>query len=386
MYTKRFHLVLWSMLLLLGLSAVSYRLAAAQAATRAAAEWLIAAHQNADGGFSAFSNGADQAPSDVGGTVDALIGLAAVGAAPAETLGWLEANADAVRAYATAEGGQAGKLLVALQGAGVNAAAAFGTDFALELTAAISPTGQLNTTTALNQAWALLGLAAAGAPAPESAVQWLLDQQAADGSWDDGFGTAGNIDASALAVMALIAAGAERAPIEQAIAFLRSAQQPGGGWEYGSGFGPNANSTALAAQALIAAGEDVSSESSPWIKDGVTPSAALLTFQNADGAFQVDFGDGPAANFFATAQSLPALAGVAFPLPGAPVDAQATDEPTPEPTPTPFPEVTPLPTPDLTADTSTDRNRFSLLMVGLIAVAGAVIGLGLWVARGRSAR
>ena len=45
-----------------------------------AADWLISAHQNEDGGFSSFSIGADSAPSDVGGTVDALLALASADA------------------------------------------------------------------------------------------------------------------------------------------------------------------------------------------------------------------------------------------------------------------------------------------------------------------
>ena len=38
-----------------------------------AIEWLKTTHQNDDGGFSSFSGGANLAPSDVGGTVDALL-------------------------------------------------------------------------------------------------------------------------------------------------------------------------------------------------------------------------------------------------------------------------------------------------------------------------
>ena len=75
----------------------------------------------------------------------------------------------------------------------------------------MSPTGQYGVNNAFNQSLAMLGLSAAGEAMPDSAVAWLLAQQAPAGdmagSWDDGFGTAGNADATAMAIMALVAAG-----------------------------------------------------------------------------------------------------------------------------------------------------------------------------------
>ena len=52
-------------------------------AVRSAVYWLINNHQNRDGGYSSFSTGADLSPSSVGGTVDAIMAIAAAGYNPA---------------------------------------------------------------------------------------------------------------------------------------------------------------------------------------------------------------------------------------------------------------------------------------------------------------
>lgn len=289
-------------------------------AAQRAADWLVSAHQNEDGGYSAFSAGAGQAPSDPAGTIDALLALAATGhtAAP---LAYLEENAATVSTYATGDPGAAGKLLLALTAAGVPAgeAANFsGTDLPLSITGHLSPTGQLGNSTPYNQALALLGLAAVNETPPAEAVQWLRDQQEPAGSWEDGFGTSGNPDATAAAIMALLASGvpADDPAIVAARDFLAEVQQPGG-WEYGPGFGPNANTTALVVQALAALGEDFESADGPWAVDGQSPLDALLAWQDEGGAFTMVFSDPPPVpDFFTTAQALPAAAGLAYPFSG----------------------------------------------------------------------
>jgi hypothetical protein len=170
---------------------------------------------------------------------------------------------------------------------------------------------------------ALLGLAAVNEPAEEAAVAWLLERQAQagelGGSWDDGYGTEGSVDTTALAVMALVAHGrhADHEATTRARDFLARAQLESGAWEYGPGYGANGNSTALAIQALIALGEDVYFPESPWARQGHSPLMVLLGWQNLDtGAFQADFGAGPFDDFFTTVQAIPAVAGLPFPLPG----------------------------------------------------------------------
>lgn len=295
-----------------------------------AAAWLVATHQNEDGGYSGFSQGAGQAPSDVAGTTDAILALSSAGfdpAAPAPghdntPVGYLQQQAADAAAYAAIDGSTAGKLVLALAAANQNPRDFEGEDFVLALTNHLSPTGQYGVNNAFNQSLALLGLSAANEPAAPEAVDWLLAQQATgeglDGSWDDGFGTAGNVDATAMAVMALVASGepADGEALARAADFLARTQLESGGWPYAPDLAESANSTALAVQALRALGLDFYSAESPFAQNGVTPLQALLAWQSPAGAFQADFGSGRFDDFFATVQAIPAAAGRAFPLRG----------------------------------------------------------------------
>ncbi|MFQ5398674.1 MAG: hypothetical protein ACE5E7_03655 [Anaerolineae bacterium] len=290
-----------------------------------AVAWLVQTHQNDDGGYTSFSTGANQAPSDVGGTLDVMLAMGSVGynlavPAPGETaapVDYLAQHVAELEAYAAADGGTAGKAILALVAANQNPRDFEGVDLVLQLTNHLSPTGQFQVSTAFNQSLAILSLSAVNEPVPESAVAWLLAQQAQgdalDGSWDDGFGTGGNADATAMAVMALAASGmpADADPLVRAADFLARTRLESSGWEYGPGFGENANSTALAIQALSALGQD-------FYTGGDTPSAlsALLSWQGESGAFQADFGDGRFDDFFSTVQALPAVAGKPLPIRG----------------------------------------------------------------------
>jgi hypothetical protein len=281
-----------------------------------AVSWLIDTHQNEDGGYTGFSSGAGIAPSDVGGTVDALLAIGSGGYNPSAALDFLRQEADAVAAYAAADGSAAGKLLLAVTAAHQNPRSFAGLDLVELLAQHEQPTGQFGVDNAFGQSLAILGLVAAGEIVPETAVTWLLEQQAGDGSWDDGFGTTGNSDATALAIMALVAAdGPDADGLDAAIDFLAQAQLADGGWEYGPGFGFSLNSTALVTQALAAVGVDIGDTAGEWAANGRSPLDVLLAAQSETGAFQADFGDGPFDDFFTTVQAIPALTGQPFPLP-----------------------------------------------------------------------
>jgi hypothetical protein len=292
------------------------------AAERAAA-WLVDAHQNDDGGYASFSTGANKAPSTPGGTFDAMLALTAVGYPahapyPGEArapVDYLLQNLEDVIDYAGEDGAQAGKAVMALAAAGEDPRDFGGSNFVALLKGHQKPNGQLGSDP-YKQSLAMLGLAASGESVPASAVNWLKARQGPGGAWDDGFGTAENADATAMAIMALIAAGQSPSSnaVKAGIDFL-DATQLAGGWEYGPGFGTNANSTGLVIQALSAAGEPWYESSGRWVMDGATPLEALAGWQAASGAFQADFGQGRFDDFFATVQSLPALSGKAFPLP-----------------------------------------------------------------------
>jgi hypothetical protein len=284
-------------------------------AVESAVSWLINTHQNEDGGYTSFSGGAGLAPSDVGGTVDALLAISSSGHDAVAPLDFLRQNPGDVAAYAATDGSTAGKLLLAVTAAHQKPRDFAGLDLVDLLRQHEQPSGQFGVDNAFGQSLAILGLAAAGELIPETAVSWLLDLQAGDGSWDDGFGTAGNSDATAMAIMALVAAGGpDTEGMDAAVDFLAQAQLPDGGWEYGPGFGLSLNSTALVTQALAAIGVDIADADGAWAVDGRSPLDVLLDAQSESGAFHADFGDGPFDDFFTTIQAIPALAGQPFPV------------------------------------------------------------------------
>ena len=279
------------------------------AAAERAADWLIDTFQNDDGGFTGFSTGTNQAPSDVVGTIDALPALAAAGdSVPA--LDYLRANGAALQAMAAEDGGQAGKIILALRATGVDPADFEGHDYTADLAAHLGPDGAF-AVDPYKQALAMLGMAAAGQEVPTAAVDWLEGSQSAEGSWDDGFGTLDNADATAMSIMALLAAGrsADAPSVAAAVDFLATAQAAEGGWSYGAGLPASANSTALVVQALLALGIDPAATDGQWARNGRSPLAALLAWQGESGAFQTDFGDGPFDDFYSTVQAIPAAAG-----------------------------------------------------------------------------
>lgn len=283
------------------------------AAAARAADWLVATHQNDDGGYTGFSTGAGAAPSDVVGTIDALPALVA-SADTAPALDYLRAHSADLQAAAAGDGGQAGKIVLALVAAGVNPADFEGHDYVADLAGLLGDDGAY-APDPFKQSLAMLGLAAAGQEVPASAVALLEGSQGAGGSWDDGFGTLDNADATAMAVMALLATGRssdDPAPAA-AVEFLAASQMPEGGWGYGAGLPASANSTAVVIQALLALGEDVTATDGRWARAGRSPLEALLAFQSDSGAFQADFGDGPADDFYSTVQAIPAAAGHTLP-------------------------------------------------------------------------
>ena len=154
---------------------------AVKEAIDAAVAWLLATHRNADGGFSSFSGGADQAPSDIGGTIDALWALGVTGAETGPTLAYLEANAPELAAYVAQDGSTAGKALLALVPIEDELSDFAGLNLAMAVTGHLSPTGQFGVNTAFNQSLAMLGLAISGQQVPEEAINWLISQQATEG-------------------------------------------------------------------------------------------------------------------------------------------------------------------------------------------------------------
>ena len=178
---------------------------------------------------------------------------------------------------------------------------------------------------AYRQAFALMGLTAAGvAPAP-AAVTWLTSQQCvgADltilGGWqayrapqapcdppNAEFFSGVDTNSTAAASEALDAL--DVTPPADALAWLDRAQNTTGGWGFVPGADDDPNSTALVLQAIVAAGE--SPTAGRWLAGTNTALSALLAFQiGCDavvanrGAFTYP-GEGTGPNALATQQAV----------------------------------------------------------------------------------
>lgn len=295
-------------------------------AAEAAAVWLIANHQNSDGGYASFSLGADQGDSSVNGTLDAVLGIAATGYNPAITgirpnlsiLDYFENNLTDMIAYANTSGGQAGKLVMGLSAMGVDPYNFRTINFVAILQGHQGADGAFDSTP-YNQSLAIQGLLSAREAVPAEAVTWLVNAQEGQGSWTDGFGTNDNVDATAMALMTLVASGVAVTDtvIVSGTNFIAASQTATGGWGYDQAatFGENANSTGLVVQTLSALDIDFYSPTSTYAVSDTTPLDALLGYQGESGAYQVDFGTGLSDNFFATVQAMIGAAGRPFPLP-----------------------------------------------------------------------
>jgi len=176
-------------------------------------------------------------------------------------------------------------------------------------------TGAYSTTAsaagAVNQWWAIIGLAAAQEQVPVTATNYLLELQETDGGWGYGFG--GDVDATAHVLQALLASGnvqPTNAQVQDGLEFLRAQQNEQGGWGYwwGPDYFPSADSTAAAIQALVAVGYTPATES--WaVASGENPHTNLAAFQAHDGSFS--------GNALGTAHAIAGLAEAPLPILGA---------------------------------------------------------------------
>ncbi|MGQ9599728.1 MAG: hypothetical protein ACUVWZ_09950 [Anaerolineae bacterium] len=253
-----------------------------------------------------------------GATCDAVLAYAAAGYDPATVrasgspTSAIEYLASRAAAYAADGPDRAGKLIVTVVAAGQDPYTFGGVDLVHVLTAThYSPTlGAFGVpTNTWHQAFAILGLAAAGETVPVSDTKTLLDLQQADGGWkydlsDSPWNTT-TPDSTGLAMQALIAAGVS--PTDTALLgalnFLKAQQDARGGWG-------NANSTAYAIQGLLAAGQDLIAG---WSVAGHSPYDALAIYQKPDGPFVWTW-SWPEDNGLATWQAVPALLGRAMPI------------------------------------------------------------------------
>ncbi|MFG2792667.1 prenyltransferase/squalene oxidase repeat-containing protein [Streptomyces sp. NPDC048419] len=133
------------------------------------------------------------------------------------------------------------------------------------------------------QSLALLAQDEAGVKPAAQAVDWLVGQQCANGSFAPFRADAAkacdakvmaDTNNTAAAVQALAALGGYDAARGKAVTWLKSVQNKDGGWGYTAGGPSDANSTAVVIGALNAAGE----KPAQVAKGGKSPYDALLTF------------------------------------------------------------------------------------------------------------
>ncbi|WP_431033122.1 prenyltransferase/squalene oxidase repeat-containing protein [Streptomyces sp. P6-2-1] len=133
------------------------------------------------------------------------------------------------------------------------------------------------------QSLSLVALDAAGRKLPVKAVDWLVAQQCADGSFapyrakpEADCGPKDQVDTNqtGAAIQAFAAIGGHRAEAEKALSWLQSAQNEDGGWGYTAGSPSDANSTSVVLGALRALGVKPSAVT----KGGKSPEDALLSF------------------------------------------------------------------------------------------------------------
>ncbi|WP_234313612.1 prenyltransferase/squalene oxidase repeat-containing protein [Streptomyces sp. NBRC 109706] len=134
------------------------------------------------------------------------------------------------------------------------------------------------------QSYALLAQHTSGYTPATEAVDWLVGQQCADGSFlafraDPGEPcadvTASESNATALAVQALAAVGGHDDAVDAGVAWLTGVQNEDGGWSFTPGGASDANSTAVVIGALAAAGVDPNEV----VREGSSGYSALAELQ-----------------------------------------------------------------------------------------------------------
>lgn len=207
-----------------------------------------------------------------------------------------------------------GKAAAGLAAAGGDPRGAGGLDLVARLATGYDPaTGAYGAGT-WDQAWALLGLTAAGEPVPPAALSALTALADPAGGWSTDGKSEPDADSTGLALQAAVAAGLPPTDpvLRAALDFLARGQGADGGW--GHGGQSNVNSTAYAAAGILAAGEDP--RAGRWAAGHPSPVDFLLGAQAADGRLLFGATNEDVSDMVATLQALPALGGRVLPLPG----------------------------------------------------------------------
>ncbi len=161
--------------------------------------------------------------------------------------------------------------------------------------------------------WGVIALVAAGESVDRDIIDFILHHQNDDGGWSPVPGADSDIDNTAAAIMALVAAGEDTtaAVIVQALDFLKSVQNSDGGFPHLRDGVSNAASDSWAILAIFAAGGDPSG--SMWERGGNTPVSHLLSLRHSSGYFNRTAGDASMEECM-TAYAIAALLGNPYPI------------------------------------------------------------------------
>lgn len=162
--------------------------------------------------------------------------------------------------------------------------------------------------TDFSQALVLLGLAGAKTPIPAESVDYLINRQLQDGTWDNGFGS--DPDTTAIVTIALLSTGQvpfDHPAILKALDYFHSTQLDNGGWRPSWDTDElNADTTGWISLALTTAAQDLNN----WTKNSATPQDALLSQLQDDGSI-----GGTYVGVYSTLEALLGLAtGPIFPI------------------------------------------------------------------------
>jgi prenyltransferase beta subunit len=277
-----------------------------------ATQWLVK-QQMADGGFgNGFSKG-----SDISATADAIIAIAAAdmpvssakNAAGLTPVDYLKSQV----ASASLTTGQYAKIALAVKAAGLNPQQFGGKNLQTLISAGYDAKTGIYGDTLFVHAEAILALASTGATVPTEAIAALEAKQSPVGGWAFMGSGVPDVDTTATAVQALIAAGssAKSGAAGKGLGYLHSLQNADGGFPYQSpsayGTDTNANSTGLVAQAIVASGDQPES----WAAASGNPLSAIVVLQQPSGAFAYQSA-GASDNNMATIGAIQALYRVTF--------------------------------------------------------------------------
>ena len=277
-----------------------------------AAAWLT--------GFQSASGGLADHP---GFTVEAIAGFRAAGIpllGPKADAGRGLADFLAAQASTYAEDGAApaGKALAGAVAAGLDPRRLGGGDLIARVEAAYSPASRWYGASVWDQAWAIIGLRAAGRPIPPEAVAALAEARGASGAWGGApMAEVADGDSTGLALQAMAAASADalHPAVATALGWLEGMRQADGGFAHERPEdGSNLNATALIVQGLIGLGLDP--EDPRWTLVDRSPLDYLAGRQQPDGRLQFAAEPVEVSDLVASLQGLPALAGRSMPLAG----------------------------------------------------------------------